>query len=200
MMQRRLPRCVVACQRRQQHSGSDDDGTRWSRGDGGYDWKQRHLTEKRSLAMDFMFDVSKRTPIHDGVRLRAKHNEDRLRGVGPTAADGSASQVLVDSLISSDDGVDDDADDVSDADISTNWEDMISEGAGDSLRYLPARDVRALAAELYGEAAADSEERQGKMVAEWFKLRRDTSPYQGYTAMPKQERNAWSAWYLRDVR
>ena len=45
----------------------------------GYEWKSRDLTDRRVTALTYMCDVSKRTPIHDGVRLRAKMNAQRLR-------------------------------------------------------------------------------------------------------------------------
>jgi Cft2 family RNA processing exonuclease len=52
--------------------------SRWSDGNSGYNWKQRSLDEQRSLAIDYMFNVAKRTPIHDGVRMKAKQSQSVL--------------------------------------------------------------------------------------------------------------------------
>ena len=40
----------------------------WKDGENGFEWKHRYLSEQRSRAMDFLFDVSKRKPIHDSIR------------------------------------------------------------------------------------------------------------------------------------
>ncbi|KNH04703.1 1A family penicillin-binding protein [Perkinsela sp. CCAP 1560/4] len=40
----------------------------WTDGENGFDWKNRYLEEQRSRALDFLFDVSKRKPIHDSIR------------------------------------------------------------------------------------------------------------------------------------
>ena len=45
----------------------------WKDGEGGFEWKNRYLDEQRSRAMDFLFDVSKRKPIHDSIREYHNH-------------------------------------------------------------------------------------------------------------------------------
>lgn len=56
----------------------DTGDGRWCDGNSGYTWKQRSLDEQRSLAIDYMFNVAKRTPIHDGVRMKAKQSQSVL--------------------------------------------------------------------------------------------------------------------------
>lgn len=52
--------------------------SRWADGHSGYQWKQRSLDEARGMAIDYMTNVSKRTPIHDGVRMKAKQSQAAL--------------------------------------------------------------------------------------------------------------------------
>ena len=40
----------------------------WGTGEMGYSWKYRYLTEQRERALAYLFDVSKRQPIHDALR------------------------------------------------------------------------------------------------------------------------------------
>mmetsp|Transcript_21817 Transcript_21817/g.33903 ORF Transcript_21817/g.33903 Transcript_21817/m.33903 type:complete len:220 (-) Transcript_21817:44-703(-) len=42
--------------------------SQWRDGEDGFAWKTRYLDEQRSRAQDFLFDVSKRQPIHDSIR------------------------------------------------------------------------------------------------------------------------------------
>eukprot|EP00758_Cryptobia_borreli_P001577 Tbor_TRINITY_DN2355_c0_g1::TRINITY_DN2355_c0_g1_i1::g.179::m.179 len=54
------------------------EGGIWDDGINGYEWKRRYLEEKRSLANTYMNDVSRRTPIHEAVKARARTNRERL--------------------------------------------------------------------------------------------------------------------------
>lgn len=67
---------------------SSNPGEQWAPGHPGYEWKSRLLTEKRDVALTYMCDVNKRTPIHDGVRTRAKLNASRLRSMDPAGEEG----------------------------------------------------------------------------------------------------------------
>lgn len=148
--------------------------SKWSEGDGGFDWKSRDLDERRLVAMDAIVNVGKRQLITDSVRNRAKMNVDRLRSSVSTAptnsfADDSA---LVD-------------------EVSL----LLSEEASlDALKFIPESELKFLREELYGGNAAEDT----KTLKNWMKLRSEREDT--FSSLPKEERNLWSAWYLRDVQ
>lgn len=62
------------------------EGGMWDDGSAGFEWKQRHLSEKRDMALSYMTDISRRQPIHDAIRVRSRLNRDRL--MKPLGAQG----------------------------------------------------------------------------------------------------------------
>lgn len=187
---------------------------RWGRGDGGLEWKERELTDRRDRAMEFLFDVSKRRPIHDSLRAQAALNERRLRMPSEgteTVTDATATAVLMDSIQSIMEREEMEAERLSDDDVraarasNALLHDTVQElldigdegAAGDSLAHLSAEDVHMLAEELFGDASASAEERRAKLLREWFKLRRGGQA--GYGALQREEQTMWNPFYLKHL-
>jgi hypothetical protein len=172
---------------------------RWEDGDAGYEWKRRHLDETRATATQFMSDVARRGPIHDGIRARARWNEDRLLRA-PDDGKG-ASSVMGEAIALNDPTHEAQASASSrTGDMDGLWEALQAESNGDllaALRYVPQSDINLLASEIYGSAAADAERRTDELLRSWFALRRSTGQLRSYASVPQEERNMWSAWYLR---
>jgi hypothetical protein len=188
---------------------------RWGRGDGGLDWKTRDLSDRRDRAMEYLFDVAKRRPIHDGLRAQAALNERRLRmpvEAAEDVQDATATAVLMDSLRSAMD-----RDDADGAELSTSEIDAarasnallhdtarelgaMDEGLlADSVAHLSPDDVAMLAEELYGDASVSADARRAKLLREWFRLRRGGGAHLGYGSLQREERTAWHPWYLKDL-
>ena len=211
------------------HAGGDEDGgrpllrpheegadVRWASGSGGVDWKGRDLDERRDQALEFLFDVSKRQPIHDGLRAQAARNQQRLRmpldDDEDPRDDPSATSVLMDSLGPAVDRAAE-ADEMllgpgeveaaraSNRLIWETAEDLAGMDEGlvaESVANLSDADVRLLAEELYGEASASADMRRDKMLRSWFRLRHAAPRHAGFASLNKEERTEWSAWYLQD--
>ena len=181
--------------------------THWRRGDGGYDWKHRHLTESRDRAMTFLFDVSKRRAIHDAIRrhsdggLGALHGlkaqlseydpalrEKRLRGGGDDP------DVMHDLYRMEQERrrLDDEAE-RKETDDSTPYE-----FEGDGLEHLTEAEVDLLTHEFYPQTYHTTNKQQ-ELMDGILRTRHSMSPKLSYTNIPEAERNVWSAWYLRHL-
>jgi hypothetical protein len=194
----------------------------WDAGQGGYTWKQRHLGERRSMAVNYLTNVELRTPIHDAVRMRAKLNEERLKSssLGGSAA---CSDVLMTSLNHAaslplgeeERGLRSHAESVTGGSLDDDlrameeerWDswvpeegDLASEYSLDCLRHLPKHDIAALLDEFYGDAMGQQKAKNDEVLRNWFQLRKDTNPYRIFQGIPESERTMWSAWYLRDIK
>jgi hypothetical protein len=144
----------------------------WEDGDGGADWKARDLSERRDAAMDSLFNVGRRQLITDAARDRAKRNVERLRDLtlDPIEVKSCDDSALVESI-----------------DELLGDEDVL-----DTLSFVPSSELRFLKDELYSLSSNDD-----KSIKSWMKLRSERENTFG--SLPKEERNLWSAWYLRDV-
>ena len=186
-----------------------DDGT-----NEGYEWRLRHLTERRREALDYMINVHRRAPIHDAIRTRCHADRERLRNLGDVAANGaftnedltSPNGALLHSLGVGTDG--------SGATAGAHGTDehlldllelpVWGEGGDDSLMYIPEEELQWLRDEFYGSASPAAEEaipaaRQDDLLRAWCKLRTKREEHQRYTAIPKEERTLWAPWYLKDL-
>jgi hypothetical protein len=207
---------LAGCRRWQSGDDGGRDGGRWDNGSGGLHWKERHLTERRDRALEYMFDVTKRKPITDGLREQSLRNQDRLRlkndeiGGAVNRDDTDASTVLLDTLTP---GIEEAlarerdarrlsraADASANALLADTAFDAMNEGFDElNTSFLSPDDATLLAEEIYGSASADAENRKEKIVREWFRLRRESPLHQGFQRVPTAERTQWSPWYLRDL-
>ncbi|KEG12674.1 hypothetical protein DQ04_01521010 [Trypanosoma grayi] len=153
----------------------------WDDGSEGYEWKSRALAEKRSLALEYLGNVSKRVQIHDSIRLKANVNREAIKNS------------TIPSFLGGDDKSYDDSEEI-------DYHSLLQmvEGANDTdtLAYLSSSDASLLKDEFLQSDHAE----EVKLLNQWVGLRRDVADYQNYAAKPDGERNAWSAWYLRNVR
>jgi hypothetical protein len=188
-------------------SEAADMAEAWEDGSGGFQWKERHLAERRAVALDYMGNVARRVPIHDAVRIRSRLGRDRLlkdfSDPAPLVQFDPESEVWrsVNSYgapkLPEEDGASDDG--------LQALEALLSEEAVDSLAQLTDEELGMLRDEFYAQPAGDldgeeADDRMRRMLQEWYRLRKDSSQYDAYCAVPANERSAWSAWYLRDVR
>ena len=200
--------------------GKDEAGDMsevWEDGTGGFQWKARHLAERRSVALDYMGNVARRVPIHDAIRIRAKLGRDRLlrevSGPSPVVQQDPDSEIWrpVSSYSSSGNlsgqltsGSDDSQT------LDEQLESLLAEETIDTLSQLTDDELGLLRDEFYGQTTASeddddeigssAEKRTRTMLEDWYRVRKTSSQYEAYCAVPPQERTAWSAWYLRDVK
>lgn len=212
--------CRIACSVRY-CSSSPSSSSRWSAGESGYVWKQRALDESRGRAIEYLTNVQKRTPIHDGVRAKAQAAQKALLSRSPPSSaspsyrgggDGSAADVLEEAtqLVAS-----------SSANIGSgggfDWDSLFygddedglmlageneHEGYGDVIKALdniPASDIQMLCDELYDSASATSESNRDKVLRSWFKLRVKQAPHSNFASTVQEERNLFTPWYLKNL-
>ncbi|ORC85573.1 uncharacterized protein TM35_000341850 [Trypanosoma theileri] len=157
----------------------------WNDGSDGYEWKSRALAEKRSLALEYLGDVSKRVQIHDAIRLKADVNRKAIEDT-----------VIPNFFNSSDENQDDDIDRIGEIDYYSLLNMVEGEIDPDSLQHLSSSD----ASLLRNEFLEEDDSSEAKLLSKWINYRRDTADYQSYASVPEEERTEWSAWYLRNVR
>jgi hypothetical protein len=198
---------------------SEPGPVRWGPGEGGQSWKARDLAERRDRAMEYLFDASKRQPLHDGLRQQARLNEQRLRMPldrdEESRSDASATTVMTDVLETLIDREAEAEELLSSSEIAAAQsvnrlihevsEDLAAElgdeagGGADSTLHLSAEEVALLSEELFGDASASAEGRRNKLLAEWFRLRRGSRRHMGYGTLQQEERREWHPWYLKDL-
>ncbi|EAN78243.1 uncharacterized protein TEOVI_000168800 [Trypanosoma equiperdum] len=155
----------------------------WNDGSEGYEWKSRALSEKRSLALEFLGNVNKRVSIHDAIRLKADINKKAI------------SNVSCPSFFSGIEGADED-EDQSDMSLCSLLGMLEGEIETDCITHLSPSDASLLKEEFL----CDYDSSDTKRMAKWVNLRSETSDYQSYGAIPEGERSLWSAWYLRNIK
>jgi hypothetical protein len=147
----------------------------WQDGNNGFEWKSRDLVERRGVAVDTLLNVGKRSLISDSMRDRCKKNSERLRESDPTHMPGVNGQ-----------------ESMADNELLHEIELLLSsEETADTMAFVPRSEHQLLREELYNvvdDAAS---------LKSWMKLRRAQND--SFSSLPKEERNLWSAWYLRDV-
>ncbi|KAF8287778.1 hypothetical protein TcG_08274 [Trypanosoma cruzi] len=154
----------------------------WDDGSDGHEWKSRALAEKRLLALTYLGDVNKRVQIHDAIRLRGEVNKQAIRACElPTFFQTKENN---------------EADNLQEIDYHSLLSMIEGEFEVDTLAHIAPSDASFLKTEFL--QCDDSAE--VKLLGQWSNLRRDTADYNNYASIPDGERNAWSAWYLRNVR
>ncbi|KAH9578072.1 hypothetical protein LSM04_004054 [Trypanosoma melophagium] len=157
----------------------------WNDGSEGYEWKSRALAEKRSLALEYLGDVSKRVQIHDAIRLKADVNRRAIENT-----------VVPNFFNAIDESPNDGVDEIGEMDYYSLLNMIEGEIDPDSLQHLSSSD----ASLLRDEFLEDDDSNEAKLLTKWINYRRDIADYQSYAAVPEEERTEWSAWYLRNVR
>eukprot|EP00760_Papus_ankaliazontas_P000934 PhM_4_TR10320/c0_g1_i1/m.20013 len=227
-----------------QHPPSfDDDSTfsstfqsQWRSGDVGQQWKQRYLDERRSRAHDYLFDITKRVPIHNSVRQHSEQSSSRLSHLhaeivnyDPDLRDerlqggrgGHADvmhdvyrmemqrQKLEDDMDDEDRkeafrkhfGYDDDTFDVAYGGGDDGEVDDEAHGEGNllnALDSLSSEDIALLMDEFYPKTYGASAE-ENEIMGSLLRVRKGLSESKSFAHLPEQERNTWSAWYLRHM-
>jgi hypothetical protein len=216
MLRRRTSAVIVVACGGSLRGCSTSSASRWSNGEPGYAWKQRALDESRDIAVEYLTNVSKRTPIHDGVRQKAQQAQRALMGApaGPLGEHGSSAAEILeeaarlaassttpggggvgfdwDALFYEAFGYDDDAEGEAEG-----------EGTGDLVRALdniPASDIKMLTEELFDSASEQSKEHREKVLRAWFHLRAQRAPQTNFTSSMQagEERNLFTPWYLKN--
>jgi len=180
----------------------------WNDGNDGFAWKNRLLDERRSVALDYMANVHRRVPIHDSVRLRVKQNRERLlkeqtnvqadsiHSIEPDDETGEMFRVSGPSRQESPPQVHDD-------ELERHLDSILDESTVDTLASLTTEELVLLRNEFYefdSDHDRSTDDRLRNVLRDWYKLRKESSQYDSYCAVPIEERKAWSPWYLRDVK
>ena len=156
----------------------------WGEGNDGHEWKARELNERRQMAIDMLYNVSRRKLLCDAARDRCKRNLSRL-------STRETNGELDNSLFGAQEPV---VEKLSDDALVRELDDLLSdEGSLDTLEHIPLTELKFLREELYAAALPKDDD----VLKKWMKLRRNTE--NSFSSLPEEERNLWSAWYLRDV-
>eukprot|EP00759_Apiculatamorpha_spiralis_P027214 PhF_6_TR30145/c0_g1_i1/m.44119 len=199
------------------HNNSDETfRSHWRPGQGGYEWKTRYLEENRERAVSFMFDVTKRdslrryavsTPPTVLENLKSDLSEydkdldaQKLRGdEGGDAFYHLNQHMLRRASLEADLRGDPSSSDHSNDHDHGGGEELAEEWTGeDSLDHLTEEEINTLMEEFYPKSMHSSAE-EHKLMQEVLRTRKAMSTKLSYRTIPQQERNLWSAWYLRHV-
>ena len=167
----------------------------WNSGSEGEEWKARHLDERRKLALMSLSDPTKRLRIHDAIRAKAVSSRRRLQDLG-SPTNSELPPVLNDHNTNGDIMRAEQSDDEL---IEELFAALVDESLADSLANIPDEELRLLQSELYSCNNGNTEV-STEWLRSWLKLRKDSDLFESYSTLPSEERNPWSAWYLRDIR
>lgn len=140
-------------------------------------------------------DPTKRVRIHDAIRNKALNSRKRLSSA---SRDSRIVAAGMPSLMS--DEMETVSPSVSDDELIERLSMLLAdEGVADQLSSIPEEELKLLQSELY-KCSHSSTEVSNEWLRSWLQLRKHSDLFESYSTLPAEERNIWSAWYLRDVR